>query len=56
MEARPAAERKQRRVFGDEFKLDPVRQITDERHTFNAAALALGVGDPGITMPRAQIK
>ena len=37
-----------RRRYGDEFKKDAVRLITDQQYTFRAAALAVGVSQKSL--------
>jgi len=37
-----------RRRYGDEFKQDAVRLITDQQYTFQAAALAVGVSQQSL--------
>jgi transposase len=48
MEESQSKEQKRRRTFSLEFKQDAVRLITVEKYTFQAAAQALGVGEPSL--------
>jgi transposase len=53
-EAKPVIPVK-RRTFSDAFKQDAIRLVTDEKYTFKAAAVALGVGEQSLRQWHAKL-